>query len=65
MNIGKNLGRKSVTRSRNIFAAALSAVAGVLFLVSSSHSPIRSYEFILQNLPVLINDELILSIARR
>ncbi len=53
-----------MARSRNVVAAGLSLVAGVLFLVSGTHGPIGTYEFILQNLPALTNDELILSVAR-
>jgi len=50
-------------RSRNVVAASLSIVAGVLFIISGTHGPLGTYEFILQKLPTLINDELILSIA--
>jgi hypothetical protein len=50
-------------QSRNLVAAALSVVAGMLLIISGTHGPIGTYEFILQKLPTLINDELILSIA--
>ena len=50
-------------RSRNVVAASLSIVAGVLFIISGTHGPVGTYELILQKLPTLINDELILSIA--
>ncbi len=51
-------------RARNVTAATLSAAAGGLYIVSGTHGPVVTYEFILQNLPRLVNDEFILSTAR-
>ncbi len=51
-------------RARNVTAAGLSAVAGGLYIVSGTHGPVATYEFILQNLPRVVRDEFILSAAR-
>ncbi len=51
-------------RARNIAAAALSAVAGGLYIASGTHGPVGTYEFILQNLPRVVSDEFILSAAK-
>jgi hypothetical protein len=56
--------KRGLTGARNGVAAALSVVAGILFLVSGTHGPVGSYEFILENLPSLINDEFVLSAVR-
>lgn len=51
-------------RKRNVVAAVLSFFAGILCIVSGTHGPKGTYEFIIRILPMLVNDELILSIAR-
>ncbi len=53
-----------MTHGRNILAAVISGFAGILFLISGTHGPTRTYEFILQELPLYVSDVLILSIAR-
>jgi hypothetical protein len=53
-----------MARRRNIVAAALAVIAGALLLLSGTHGPIGTYEFILQNLPMLTNNGLILSVAK-
>jgi hypothetical protein len=49
---------------RNLAAAILAAVSGVLLIISGTQGPIGIYQFILQKLPTFINNELLLSIAR-
>jgi hypothetical protein len=51
-------------QNRNRIAAALAVVAGVLLIVSGTRGPIGTYEFVLEQLPLFINSELLLSIAR-
>jgi hypothetical protein len=50
--------------NRNLIAAILAAVAGILLIVSGTQGPIGIYQFILQKLPTLVSDALLLSIAR-
>lgn len=52
-----------MVQSRNGVAAVLSVVAGVLLIVSGTHGPVGTYEFILGKLPSLISDQFILSVA--
>jgi hypothetical protein len=52
-----------LVQSRNGVAAGLSFVAGVLLIVSGTHGPVGTYEFILGKLPSLISDQFILSVA--
>jgi hypothetical protein len=49
---------------RNLIAAILAAVAGILLIVSGTQGPIGIYQLILQKLPTFISDALLLSIAR-
>jgi len=50
--------------NRNLIAFALSLVAGTLLIVSGTHGPIRIYQLVLQKLPTVIENNLLLSIAR-
>lgn len=50
-------------QTRNLIAAMLSIVAGILLIISGTRGPIGIFEFILQKLPSVINSELLLSIA--
>jgi hypothetical protein len=50
--------------TRNLVAALLASVAGVLLIVSGTQGPIGIYQFIIQELPIFINNETIISIAR-
>jgi len=50
-------------QARNLIAAVLSVVAGILLIISGTRGPIGIYEFILQKLPLVIKNELLLSIA--
>ena len=54
---------KTMPQARNLIAATLSVVAGILLIVSGTRGPIGIYEFILQKLPLVIKSELLLSIA--
>lgn len=49
--------------NRNLIAFALSLVAGVLLIVSGTRGPIGIYELILQKLPMLIKNNLVLWVA--
>ncbi len=49
--------------NRSIFAFLLSIPAGILLIVSGTQGPIGIYEFVLQQMPLLIKNELLLSIA--
>ena len=51
-------------KGRNIVAAALSAVAGILLVVSGTRGPIGVYQFILEELPKFVSIEPLPSIAR-
>jgi hypothetical protein len=53
-----------VTESRNVIAAAVSVVAGILLIVSSTHGPVGTYEFVLNKLPSLVSDQTVLTVAR-
>jgi hypothetical protein len=50
-------------QDRNLIAAVLAIVAGTLLVVSGTRGPIGIYQFILQKLPSIINNELLLSIV--
>ena len=50
--------------TRNLVAALLASVAGVLLIVSGTQGPIGIYQFLIQELPIFINNETIISIAR-
>jgi hypothetical protein len=58
------MGFETLLQNRNHVGAALAVVAGVLLIVSGTRGPIGTYEFILEKLPLFINSELLLSIAR-
>lgn len=50
-------------QSRNLIAAVLSVVAGILLIISGTRGLSGIYELILQKLPMFINSELLLSTA--
>jgi hypothetical protein len=58
------MGFETLPQNRNRIAAGLAAIAGVLLIVSGTRGPIGTYEFVLEKLPLFINSELLLSIAR-
>ena len=54
---------KKKPQARNLITTTLSVLAGILLIISGTQGPIGIYEFILQKLPLIIKNELLLSIA--
>lgn len=50
-------------QTRNLIAAVLAIIAGSLLVVSGTRGPIGIYQFILQKLSSIVNNELLLSIV--
>lgn len=52
-----------MSKTVRIVAFVLAVVAGVLLLISGIHGPTETYELIIDNLPLFIQDQQILQIA--
>lgn len=55
-------GFGEMTETRNLAAAALSFLAGILLIVSGTQGPVAVYELVLQNLSTFVADSALLSV---
>jgi hypothetical protein len=51
-----------MTETRNLAAAAVSFLAGILLIVSGTQGPVAVYELVLQNLSTFVADSALLSV---